>query len=153
LGTFDYYGQRKLMVDIETSRGFFSISAPGDQGLLSGNTWTHVAMTYKPDLAADNLKLYRNGELIATGTITGNIASGFGNLFVGRYGNWVVDEFRIWNRALGPIELKNKMSTPLTGSEAGLRAYFNFENTTRDLTGGGNDGMLMYWERYVSGKF
>ena len=35
------------------------------------------------------------------------------------------------------------------GNEPGLNAYYTFKNTTQDLTGHGNDGILMYMEQYI----
>ena len=42
------------------------------------------------------------------------------------------------------------MGRQLTGSETGLNAYYTFDNTTKDITGHGNDGILMYMETYVA---
>lgn len=41
------------------------------------------------------------------------------------------------------------MKRGLVGNEAGLTAYYTFKNTTRDITGHGNDGILMYMEQYM----
>ena len=42
------------------------------------------------------------------------------------------------------------MMKPLTGTEFGLVAYYNFNGTTKDITGHGHDGILMYKERYTA---
>lgn len=152
LGTMDYYGKRGLVAEIKTAQGDFEVRGQ-DAGLLDGNVWTHLAMTYNAGLSANNLKLYKNGQLVSATTATGSVDEGIGNLFVGRYGNWIVDDVRIWSRTLPQSEIQANMSHPLTGSEANLQAYFTFENTTRDVTGHGNDGLFMYKERYVTGKY
>jgi len=36
------------------------------------------------------------------------------------------------------------------GTEPGLVAYYNFNTTTKDVTGRGHDGTLMYFERYTT---
>ena len=103
-------------------------------------------------MPADNLKLYKNGGLVAKGNASGEIAAGFGNLFVGRYGHMVVDEVRFWNRALTQKEIQAGMNVPLTGGENGLGAYYPLEKTTKDQTGHGNDGLRMYRESFTAGK-
>jgi hypothetical protein len=153
LGTLDYYGQRKIFADLHTSQGTYSISAPGSDGLLTPKVWTHLALTYDAKQSADNFMLFRNGMLIAKGTASGVISAGVGNLWVGRYGNWIVDELRLWQRALTTAEIQANMTHALIGNESGLSAYYNFNNTIRDLTGHGNDGLLMYKEKYATGKF
>lgn len=153
LATVNYYEKRKIVADLETTAGFFALAADGDKGLLTPRSWTHLAMTYDAAVAADNFRLYQNGALIAKATVTGDIVAGFGKLFVGRYGNWVVDEVRLWNRALTGAQIKAGKAGPLTGKEPGLSAYYNFNNTIRDITGKGNDGLLMYKEGFTDGKY
>lgn len=153
LGAQDSYGARRIVADLETTSGPHRVVAQGDSGLLPPSNWTHLALVYQPALATDNLKLFKDGNLIASETLSGKVAPGFGNLFVGRYGNWVVDELRIWSVARDETELRTTMNGPLTGTETGLRAYYNFDGTTLDITGKGNDGVLMYQERYVVGRY
>jgi hypothetical protein len=153
LATVNYSGQRKLVADLETTSGFFALSADADKGLLTPRVWTHLAMTYDAAVAVDNFRLYRNGVLIAKATVTGDIVAGVGKLFVGRYGNWLVDEVRFWDRALTSAQIRAGKAGPLTGKEVGLSAYYNFNNTIKDITGKGNDGILMYKEAFTAGKF
>jgi hypothetical protein len=153
LGTVDSYGSRRIVADIETTSGSHRVTGAGDAGLLSPKTWTHLAMVYQPSAAASNLQLFKNGKLIGSETVSGDIVPGFGNLFVGRYGNWVVDELRVWGVAVGQADLKARSAAPLAGTPAGLRAYFNFDQTTGDVSGKGNDGILMYKEEYVAGRY
>jgi hypothetical protein len=42
------------------------------------------------------------------------------------------------------------MYLELQGNEPGLAAYYNFNNTTKDISGNGNDGYLMYKEEFVA---
>jgi hypothetical protein len=58
-------------------------------------------------------------------------------------------ELRIWKGARSQSAIKNNMNKTLTGSESGLAALYNFEETTRDSTANGNHGMLMYRETLV----
>jgi hypothetical protein len=151
LGTVASNAGRKIVADITTTAGFSALIADGDVGVLKPQTWTHLAMSYDSSVALDNFKLYQNGELIAKSTLTGMINSGFGNLFVGRYGNWVVDDLRFWNRALDEGAIRTNMGRAITGSEPDLSAYYSFDNTAKDLTGNGNDGIFMYHESYTKG--
>ena len=80
---------------------------------------------------------------------TGRTHTGDGLFFTGLYGVWDVAELRLWSRVLSQSELAANMYRARTGSEAGLNAYYTFKNTTRDITGHGNDGILMYMEQYL----
>ncbi len=77
------------------------------------NTWTHLAMTY--DGVA--LKLYVNGTLIRTTSVSGNIVSSTnplrigGNSVWGEYFSGRIDEVRIYNRALSVGEIQTDMTT------------------------------------------
>ena len=155
VSTMDNYGNRLLGAEIRTMDGYFPILANPAKAwsFLHYNIWAHLAMTYDADVPKDNLRLYRNGRLVAVGTATGEITAGTGNLFVGKYGDMFVDEVRLWDRALTQQEITDNMDKPLTGSESGLAAYYAFEKTTRDLTGHGNDGILMYLERFMTGRW
>lgn len=154
IATVDASGKRLLEAEITTTQGYFPIFAnPAESsGLLNYNIWAHLALTYDAGVAKNNIKLYRNGRLVAVGTASGNIAAGTGNLFVGRYGDMIVDEVRLWNKALTQQEIAGHMNKPLTGKERGLAAYYPFEKTTRDQTGHGNDGILMYKEQFLTGR-
>jgi hypothetical protein len=140
------------MANIVTTAGAQSLmAAESDAGLLPLNQWTHLAMTYNAAGGANNFKLYQNGVLIAEQTVTGDIVPGTGNLFVGRYGNWVVDDLRFWNHVRTEAQINQLKNRVLTGTETGLAAYYSFDNTARDLTGKGNDGIFMFKETYAPG--
>lgn len=82
---------------------------------LALTVWTHLAATYD-GLAA---KLYVNGVLVATTPVTGAIAASTGALRIGgnavwgEYVNGVMDEVRIYNRALSAAEILTDMATPV----------------------------------------
>jgi fibronectin type 3 domain-containing protein len=82
------------------------------------NTWTHVAVTY--DLAA--MRLYVNGTQAATKAATGAIETNANPLWIGGnapYGEYfqgLIDEARVYNRALTPAEIQTDMSTAVTPS-------------------------------------
>jgi beta-lactam-binding protein with PASTA domain len=82
---------------------------------LALNTWTHLATTYD----GANQRLYVNGVLIATRAQTGNIAVGNqplrigGNNVSGEFFQGLIDEVRIYNRALSAAEITADMTTPV----------------------------------------
>jgi hypothetical protein len=152
LGTYPVAGGvRQALAELLTTAGPYSLSAASGNpiGLVSDNTWTHLAMTYDASAAGNNFKLYKNGQVIAETQATGNVATGNGNFFAGYYGRWEMDEVRLWDRALSQSEINANMRRKLTGSEAGLNAYYQFNGTTKDMTLHGNDGILLYKESYV----
>ncbi len=139
---------------IATTAGGFVLT--GGEPIPS-NQWTHIAITYDANAGEDNFRMYVNGTLVRVLTATGNLVTNQGILFVGGYNtkryhdSITIDELRFWNRALSSAEINQRISTPLTGSESGLTAYYNFDNTTKDVTGHGNNGQLCYKEAYVDG--
>jgi hypothetical protein len=150
LQTWDRYGLRQAQAQILTSTGEFWVNpADSTEGLVPDGSWSHLAFTYDAAGGADNFKLYLNGRLIASTTATGNLATGDGLFLTGYYGVWDVAELRLWNRVLSQTEIAANMYQGLGGGETGLNAYYTFRNTTRDATGRGNDGVLMYREKYL----
>ncbi len=147
----------KVRGEITTTDGNYYIepgSIWGDIGVIEDNKWTHLALTYDAEGGEDNLKLYVNGELLLEKTVTGELVFCAAPLLVGvssviRYGNYDIDELRFWNVVRTPQQISQTMNQELTGKEEGLVAYYNFNDTVKDITGRGNDGILMYKETYV----
>lgn len=77
------------------------------------NVWTHVAATY--DGAA--LRLYVNGALVGTTALTGSIDATTGPLRIGgnsvrgEWFNGLIDEIRVYRRALSQAEVQSDMNT------------------------------------------
>ena len=156
LGTYKFGDDRRQAVaELGTTDGWYSLSAGywNPVGLVPDNAWTHLAMTYDAGAGANNFKLYKNGQVIASMTATGNVATGNGNFFAGYYGRWDMCELRLWNKTLSQNDIKANMYRKLAGTESGLNAYYQFGNTTKDMTGHGNDGILIYQESYVASAF
>jgi hypothetical protein len=150
LETIDAYGQRKAAAQIRTSEGeYWVYPSDSKEGLVPDGAWTHLAMSYDAAGGADNLKLYMNGRLIATASASGDLVTEDGLFFAGRYGIWELDELRLWARVRTQTEITGTLYTQLTGSEPDLNAYYDFDGTTEDITGHGNDGILMYKEQFV----
>jgi hypothetical protein len=89
------------------------IGAPSQLPL---NTWSHLAATYD----GTTLRLYVNGTQVAQTPKTGNIRSDTaplrigGNSIWGEYFNGLIDEVRIYNRALTTTEIQTDMNTPIS---------------------------------------
>jgi len=74
---------------------------------LAANTWTHLSLTYD----SSTLMLYRNGVAVATAAASETPSPTTGNLQIGasQYGEYfqgLIDEVRIYNRALTNIEIQ-----------------------------------------------
>lgn len=101
-------------------------------GTLLPETWYHLAATYDGNV----LKAYKNGVLTNSITTTGGISSATGNLMFGRHPSitqfWdgAMDEARIWTTTRTCFEINQYMNSELTGNEAGLYAYYNFNEGT-----------------------
>jgi len=78
------------------------------------NTWTHLATTYN----GSALRLYVNGVLGTTFAVSGGLAATTnplrigGNSIWGEYFNGLIDDVRVYNRALTAAEIQNDMATP-----------------------------------------
>ncbi|HNS17705.1 MAG TPA: T9SS type A sorting domain-containing protein [Bacteroidales bacterium] len=147
------HGERLVSAGITTTSG---ISNMYSQRSVPEGSWTHIAMTYDKDAGNDNFRIYVNGTLDQTASVTGEMVVGDGVLFIGTpnrdtYGfNGMVDEVRLWNRARTELEIQQEMYRSLQGNEPGLAAYYDFSHTTLDGSGNGNDGYLMYREEFVT---
>ncbi len=105
-----------------SSRPTGQVSIAGEQSatgtaVLALNQWTHLATTY--DGAA--LRLFVNGVQVASKAQTGAIGSSTGPLRIGGNAIWpeyfrgLIDEVRIYNRALSPAEIQTDMATAVSG--------------------------------------
>ena len=116
-------------------------------GIVSENTWYHVAATYDGSI----MRLFLDGTEVAslakTGSITTNSAVETwigGNPPLGTNRPWPggIDEVRIWNVARTQAQLQSASSYELLGTEPGLQAYYKFNETSGqnifDLTGNNN---------------
>ena len=80
------------------------------------NTWTHLATTYD----GTTQKLFVNGVQVASRAQTGSIISSTGLLKIGGNAIWsewfkgLIDDVRIYNRALSQSEIQTDMNTPVS---------------------------------------
>jgi chitodextrinase len=104
-------------------------NVPGGGGTINGNIhamngttaapvnqWTHVAMTYD----GTSLRLFVNGVQVSTDGAGGSVQASTNPLWIGGnvpYGEHfagVIDEARVYNRALSAAEIQTVMNNPLT---------------------------------------
>jgi hypothetical protein len=125
--------------------------------------WTHLAVTYD----GARLCLYVDGVEVAHRDASGRIRRTDDPLWIGGnqpYGEYfqgVIDEVRVYDRALGPAEVRAAMSTPIAahgGSPTrGLVAAYGFDagrgSSVADASGHGNVGTVDGAKWTSSGHF
>jgi len=110
--------------------------------------WHHIVVVYEGATAT----VYSDGVQRDTVTIAA-VRNNNLPLYIGRYGefnihhwNGLIDEVRIYDRALSVEEIRASMHIKLTGDEDRLVAYWDFDEgegqILGDLSGNGNDGIL-----------
>jgi PKD repeat protein len=86
-------------------------------GAVALNAWTHLATTYD----GATLRLFVNGVQVSTRALPGQILQTTGAMRIGGNGVWpewfqgLIDELRVYNRALTPQELQTDMNRPIGG--------------------------------------
>ena len=82
---------------------------------VAANVWTHLAATFD----GANLRFYVNGGLVATRAVAGSMSASTGALRIGgnaTWGEWfggLVDDFRVYNRALSQGEIQTDQANPV----------------------------------------
>jgi hypothetical protein len=142
-------------------------------GVLTLNTWQHVAGTYD----GTTLRIYRNGVQVGSSTQTFSLVNSTNQLTIGDYavtpGSRVfigrIDEARIWNVTRSAAELAADQNNQLCPGTGGLQAYYRFDEgvesannagvtTLPDVSGNGNNGTLVNFalngptSNWVTGK-
>ena len=115
--TFNLYAN----TDTNTPALFVAQSPTGTPIALRGTsplplgTWSHLAATYD----GATLRLYVNGNVVASRPLTGALLTSTGALRIGGNSLWgeffqgSIDEVRIYNRGLTQAEIQTDMATPL----------------------------------------
>ena len=110
--------------------------------------WHHYAGTFD----GTTLRLYIDGEEVASKDVPGKLDNDNGCLYIGRdidqmsrYFNGQIAEVQVWDKALTKAELQNMMHYPLMGNEPGLIGYW-------PLNEGSGDTVLDRTKRSLHGK-
>lgn len=153
-------------VDFYTYDNVNDVSSTISSSIHINSNWHHIAVVKNAN-PTNNLEIYVDGVLGATGTVNINITSD--NLLIGgrTYNNsgsfefyeGELDEIRIWNVARTATQINASKDCELLGNENGLLAYYKFNqgynqanNTaistlTNSVTGGSN-GVLNNFNLY-----
>ena len=121
-----------------------------DPNVMPLNQWVHLAATYDGSL----MSVYVDGNFIAQQNYSGSINRLNTIIHIGTETNaseqfWdgIIDEVRIWNVARTQQQILEFMHKPLTGTEQGLFAYWQFDEgegtIAYDKSINGYHGMLM----------
>lgn len=141
--------------DVDSTVSFFVAGQRGVSGSLikTANATAPVSTTFHVAATFDGstLMLYIDGVALASDTYAGsgvdygdedvligaaNYAAGFPRRFDG-----VIDEIRLWDHARSASQITDHMSCRLSGNEAGLLGYWDFEaNDLSDASGNGHNG-------------
>ena len=149
LAGINYNGEGQLHFSIEVEGGCLTPMLP------SSNIWHHVVGVYNQ--SSSSMYMYIDGfEVEEISGINGNINITSDPLFIGTkydfappqdFFNGVIDEVRIWNIARSQSDIQEFMNRQLTGTEAGLVGYWQFNegtgNSTFDKTVNANHGTLL----------
>jgi hypothetical protein len=141
-------GKVKLYSALKTDKGQFVNIANKE---ISDTLWHHVAYTYNANGELNNFKLFIDGAVDAQQTVTGKIDAGRGITVLGPslssnnyYDvNYQMDDLRMWGKELEQIDIQANMTKKDFGNEDDLKLYINFDDTFKDLSGNGNDGIPM----------
>ena len=148
VGPVDTYGQWSL---VPAGGGTFDGSTQHADGRRADplDRWTHVALTY--DMRA--LRLYVDGTEASHRAMTGRTLRTTDPLWIGGnrpYGEYfqgVIDEVRVYDRALGASEVRAEMSTPVANrDDLSGRGPGGGVRVQRGLGNGGR-GRLRTWQR------
>lgn len=126
-------------------------------GSIVDGAWHHVAMTYDSLQAGENMRLLVDGAEVGAVAATGKLLAGRGPLLLGANkdqraeGLLVLDDVRVWDRALDETTIRQRRDVALTGEEEGLVAWYPLDGTGADTSGNGHHGQFLYKENFVAG--
>jgi len=113
------------------------VSFATSPSVIPVNSWTHLAVTYD----GASVRLFVNGLLVATKAQTGVIETNGngvrigGNVPYGEYFKGLIDEVRVYNRALTAVEIKTDMQTPIAALATSAVAWEHIDIGAVGLAG------------------
>ncbi|MBN1148436.1 MAG: hypothetical protein JXA78_14345, partial [Anaerolineales bacterium] len=119
-------------------------STSSGPGGLQVNQWQHVAGVYD----GSSIKIYRNGALISSTAHSGDVTD-VNYVLLGTWSSsfhGLMDEVRIWRRALTAADILSAMNALLSGGGQNLVGYYRMDEGSGqilgDLSGKDNHGKL-----------
>ncbi|MBN2001658.1 LamG domain-containing protein, partial [candidate division KSB1 bacterium] len=135
LPTFEMkYGSadQKASIGFKTAGGA-SIQIASENLSVPSNQWTHIAGTFN----GFTLKIYINGFLNKSIAASAYPNKGEAPVWIGRnageFFNGRIDEIRLWSIARDSSDIQADLRRTLQGDEAGLTAYWAFDDSSRAL--------------------
>ena len=157
-GRYDILNKAPLFFNLQNGKPaiyIFGLSNPGyhiSPTAIAVNEWTHVAASWD----GSAVKVFVNGTQTYSANVTGNPTASSNPAMTlgicGACGNGApfyggLDEVRLWQVARSAPQLQNNRYHGLVGNEAGLEAYWRFDEaigtTLSDAAGHGYDGILL----------
>lgn len=139
-------GGNKYLLSYQNDKGYVVYNPGSSQKYMASNvhtkgSWVHLAVSFNNSTT----KFYLNGDLVSEATggdspaiYSGNLIS-IGQEFDGSktsdFLKGAIDEVRFWDKTLTQSEIKANMHKKLTGEEADLFAYYDFDQ---------NEGQFVY---------
>jgi len=134
---------------------YFYLNAGNTEGALCSNgstsadKWCHVAFAYD----GNDKAIYIDGQFDSSNADSGNIPTNGQPVRIGnwsgtpaRYFNGLIDEVRVYDRALSAGEIQANMHTKPDTTEPNLVAYWDFDEGSGQEAGdsaGGNNGTIV----------
>jgi hypothetical protein len=134
---FNHWQTSNLLLVLEDGSSAISSNKP-----LTAGAWNHVAIVVSNNGTLGTF--YINGSPAGGGNVVLTNASAVSEIIGAMDGSGsyslrgALDELRIWNTARTQQEILDNMDNPLTGSETGLVAYYDFD---QGIPGGINTGI------------
>jgi len=138
--------ESRLQFEFKDTNGNWAVYT--SQGSLTLNQLTHIAATYD----GSEMRLYLNGQLDGSVSYVGTPILNTEPVNIGRILNAYtgfagqIDDVRIWNTARTQTQIQSNLNTQLTGNEAGLAGYWNFDQASNavadDVSLNSNNGQL-----------
>lgn len=121
---------------------------------VTPNIWHHLALTYNAEQR--RVRFYLDGVLQQEKEFSGQMGWGWNSFNLGNHASdntdFMLDDFRIWNRELTQDELVGNFQRRDFGGDESLLVNLNFDGTLRDITGNGHDGIGLYDVDFVASE-
>lgn len=124
-------------------------------GSVSANTWTHLTLTYD----GTTMRTYINGTADAnTNAVSGTMFNSTAPVEIGArdggviYGG-LIDEVRLWNRALSASEISARFNCRVPAETSNLIAYYDFNQGTTGLNNNSQSNLLDRSGNGLNGSF